>query len=396
MLDAIKKSQRDEPDSGIMTAVNHGFGRDGLIALWAGEGHLPTPEFICRAANASLARGETFYTWQRGIPQLRQALAEYHQRLFARPFSMENFFVTGGGMQAVQTAIQLLVGKGDEVIVPTPAWPNYAGPLRMMEVVPVAVPLTFENRTWTLDLDRLFDAVTSRTRVICINSPSNPIGWVASREELQHILDFARQRGLWIIADEVYSRFYYPDSAGISRAPSFLDIYDREDKLIFANTFSKNWAMTGWRAGWLQAPVVLGEAIERIIQYNTSGTAEFIQHGCIAALEHGEEFLASQVASARASRDLSARYLSALPQVRLQVPEGAFYHFFSIEGMRDSTATCLRIIDEANVGLAPGAGFGDAGEGFLRMCFLRDEAQLATALERLSDWITSKSTIGSG
>ena len=387
LLDSIKPSQRDEPDSGILVAVNHGFGRPGIIPLWTGEGHLPTPQFICDAAIRSLRNGETFYTWQRGTPRLREALARYHSRHFGGEFSAENFFVTSSGMQAMQTIFQLLAGQGDEVVVPTPAWPNYPGPMRMMGVVPVMVPLDFENGKWHLDLNRLFDSVTDKTKALCLNSPSNPLGWVASIEDLTAVRDFARKRGLWIIADEVYSRFYYPEAEGPGRSPSFLDICDHEERVIYANTFSKNWAMTGWRVGWVQAPQALGAAIERIIQYNTSGTPAFLQRGCVAALDDGDEFIDSQVAQARSNRDMVCDMLRQFPQVRFDVPGGAFYQFFALDGMRDATGTVLRIIDEAKVGLAPGTAFGPGGDGFMRMCFLRDPDNLATALERLGNWL---------
>lgn len=389
LLNSIKQSQRDEPNSGILTAVNHGTGRPGIIPLWTGEGHLPTPQFICDAAAQSMQDGETFYTWQRGIPELREALARYHEGQFGGSFSQENFFVTSSGMQAMQTIFQLLAGDGDEIIVPTPAWPNYPGPMRMMGIVPVYVPINFENRKWHIDLDRLFDSVTPKTRAICLNSPSNPIGWVASIEDLTAVRDFARKRGLWIIADEVYSRFYYSDNADAGRAPSFLDICDHEERVIYANTFSKNWAMTGWRVGWVQAPVAVGDAIERIIQYNTSGTPAFLQRACITAMQEGEAFVAEQVVRARSNRDLVCQTLGQFPQVQFEVPTGAFYQFFALDGMRDSTKTVLRIIDEANIGLAPGGTFGPGGEGFVRMCYLRDPGILSTALERLGNWLAS-------
>ncbi|NNE22410.1 MAG: pyridoxal phosphate-dependent aminotransferase [Rhizobiales bacterium] len=389
LLKSIKASQRNEPDSGILVAVNHGFGRPDIIPLWTGEGHLPTPKFICDAAARSLQDGETFYTWQRGIPELRDALARYHERQFGGPFSAENFFITSSGMQAMQTIFQLLAGEGDEIIVPTPAWPNYPGPMRMMGILPVYVPIRFENRKWHIDLDQLFDSVTDKTKAICLNSPSNPIGWVASVEDLTAVRDFARQRGLWIIADEVYSRFYYPESGGPGRSPSFLDICDHEERVIYANTFSKNWAMTGWRVGWVQAPVALGAAIERIIQYNTSGTPAFLQRACITALEDGEDFVADQVTRARSNRDMVCNTLRQFPEVQFEVPGGAFYQFFALEGMQDSTSTVLRLIDEARIGLAPGGTFGEGGEGFLRMCYLRDPDILSTALERLGNWLGS-------
>ncbi|MFN0192642.1 MAG: pyridoxal phosphate-dependent aminotransferase [Aestuariivirga sp.] len=389
-LTAITPQARDEPDSGIVRAAMYGFAKQGVIPLWSGEGNLPTPETFSRPASEALARGETFYTWQRGIPELRDALARYHARHFSRAFDAENFYVTGGGMQAIQTAIQMIAGEGDEIILPTPAWPNYAGPLRIQGSRPVEVPMDFANGKWRLDLDKLFDAVTPRTRAICINSPSNPLGWTASIEELSAIRDHCRKNGLWVLGDEVYSRFYYGDRGEI-RAPSFLDVCDGEEQLLLCNTFSKNWAMTGWRVGWLQAPKVLGPAIERLIQYNTSGTAAFLQRGCVAALDEGEPFIESQVTRARANRDLVAERLSALPGVSFEVPRGAFYLFFRLEGMTDSMTTVLRLIDEAKVGFAPGATFGLGGEGFLRMCFLRDAGLLAEAMDRFGKWLTTSS-----
>lgn len=386
LLQSITRQSREEPDSGIIVAVNRGFGRPEVIPLWAGEGNVPTPEAFCRPAIESLLRGDTFYTWQRGIPPLREALARYHSRNYGRSFSAENFYVTGGGMQSIQTIIQMIAGEDHEIILPTPAWPNYAGPLRLQGSRPREVPMEFANGKWRLDLDRLFDAITPKTKAIAINSPSNPVGWTASLDELIAVRDECRKRGLWIVGDEVYSRFYYAGGEG-ARAPSFLDICDTEERLLLANTFSKNWAMTGWRVGWLQAPKELGPPIERIIQYNTSGTAAFLQVGCAAALDHGEDFIAEQVAKARTNRDLVCAKLGEIEGIRFEPPPGAFYLFFAVEGMKDSLATTLRIIDEAGVGFAPGATFGPGGEGFLRMCFLRDPAKLAEAMERFAGWM---------
>jgi len=386
LLDAITAASRNEPDSGIMSAVNHGNGREDVIPVWSGEGNVPTPEAFCRPAIESLLRGETFYTWQRGIPPLREALARYHTRHYGRKFEPENFFVTGGGMQAIQTIIQMIAGAGDEIILPTPAWPNYAGPMRLSGAKPVEVPLDFANGRWHLDLDRLFAAITARSKAIVLNSPSNPLGWTASLDDLKAIRDECRKRGLWIIGDEVYGRFYYGIAAE-TRAPSFLDICDSEEQMLLANTFSKNWAMTGWRVGWLQAPKAVGHAIERIIQYNTSGTAAFLQQGCAVALDEGEDFVAGQVTQARSNRDLVAAALRQHPQIRFELPRGAFYMFFAIDGMKDSLATTLRIIDEAGVGFAPGGTFGPGGEGFLRMCFLRDPRKLEEAMRRFSKWL---------
>ena len=385
-IEALTRPAQLEPDSGIVRAAMHGFGKPGIIPLWSGEGNLPTPREFCQPVADSLAAGETFYTWQRGLPELREALARYHTRQFGREFSAENFCVTGGGMQAIQTAIQMIAGEGDEIIIPTPAWPNYAGPLRLQGSRPVEVQMEFRNGKWSLDFDRLFAAATDRTRAICLNSPSNPLGWTASQDDLVAIRDFCRKRGIWILGDEVYNRFHYAEK-GNPRAPSFLDVCDVEERLILVNTFSKNWAMTGWRAGWIQTPRELAPVVERVIQYNTSGTAPFMQRGCIAALDGGDAFVDEQVARARANRDYVVSRLGQFGNISFQIPDGAFYLFFAIDGMKDSMATTLRIIDEANVGFAPGGTFGPGGEGHLRMCYLRDAAKLAEAMDRFSNWL---------
>jgi len=383
LVQALRREARDAPESGIVGVMTYGRGRDGLIPLWAGEGDLPTPDFICAAANRSLQAGETFYTWQRGIPELRAALARYHSRHFGRPFSAERFFVTGGGMQAIQIAIAAVAGHGDEAIVPTPAWPNFAAALGVSGARPVAVPLDFEGTRWSLDLDRLAAAISPATRAIFINSPANPTGWMAGEDELRALLALARRHGLWIIADEVYSRFVF---AG-ERAPSFYDIMEEDDRILFVNTFSKNWAMTGWRIGWLSAPEPLGAVIENLIQYSTSGVAAFMQRGAVAALEDGEEFVGEQVARAARGRALVCGGLAGSNRVRFAWPDGAFYLFFTLDGVAETSGLGLRLVDEANLGLAPGSAFGPGGEPFIRLCFARRTDDLAEATRRLSGWL---------
>jgi aspartate/methionine/tyrosine aminotransferase len=382
-LPAIAREAREAPESGIVEVFNYGRTRKGLIPLWAGEGDLPTPSFISDAAAKSLRDGETFYTYQRGLPELRAALARNQERDYGRPFSPERFFVTGSGMQAIQIAVRIAAAAGEEVVVPTPTWPNITAAIGIAGAVPVPVPMRFGNAGWTLDLDRLFDAVGGRTRAIFLNSPSNPSGWTATRDELAAILAFARERGLWIVADEVYHRFFY---AGV-RSPSFYDLADAEDRVLFVNTFSKNWAMTGWRIGWLSAPPAVGQTIENLVQYSTSGVAAFMQRAGVVALDEGEDFLRLQVERARQSRDIVCAGLAATGRVRFAEPEGAFYLFFSVDGETDTRRLGLRLVDEANIGVAPGDAFGEAGKGFLRLCFARSPEQIAEATRRLVAWL---------
>ena len=383
LIDHIRAAARGMELSGIVEAMKYGFGREGLIPLWAGEGDLPTPDFICEAATRSLKAGETFYTWQRGIPELRAALAQYHAVHYGIAPDPERFYVTASGMQAIVMAFALTLGEGDEVIILTPSWPNSAAATDAAAAKPVFVPMKLGERGFTLDLDRVADAITPRTRAIFINTPGNPTGWTATPDELRAILAMARRHGLWIVADEVYGRFYYGKAP---RAPSFHDVMERGDRILFVNTFSKNWAMTGWRIGWIEADPSLGQVIENLIQASTSGVAVFMQRAAVVALERGEGFVAHQVARARRGRDIVAK-LEQTGRVRLVRPEGAFYQLLAVEGEPDSRALVFRLIDEANIGLAPGTAFGPGAENYMRLCFARSPESLSHAVERLTAWL---------
>lgn len=386
LLSALRAEARETPPSGIVEIRTYGWGRPGLIPLWVGEGDLPTPSFICEAATRAFAAGETFYTAQRGIPELREALARYHSRVYGQPLSADRFFVTGGGMQAVQIALRMVCGTGDEVIIPSPAWPNFAAAISLSGATPAFVPMQVQNRYWTLDFDQLAAAITPRTRAIFVNSPSNPTGWTASRADLQIILDLARKHNLWIIADEIYGRFVFD---GSTRAPSFHDVMAEDDKVIFVQTFSKNWAMTGWRMGWIEASPTLGPVIENLIQFSTSGVPVFSQRAGIVALERGDSFVDHQVARAKINRDLFEKAFGHSNRLKFAHTDGAFYLYFAIEGENDTVALAKRLVDEAGLGLAPGTAFGPGGEKYLRLCFARRTEDIAETVARLEQFLAA-------
>jgi aspartate/methionine/tyrosine aminotransferase len=386
-LSQIRPAVRDIETSGIVEVFDYGRDRQGLIPLWVGEGDLPTPAFIADAAKASLDRGETFYTHQGGMPALRASIASYMTRVYgAAPgggeFSSRQFFVTIGGMHALDIAVRMIVGPGEEALIPSPAWPNFAGALAANGARPCFVTLE-RGEAWRLDPERLAAAVTPATRAIFFNSPANPTGFIATQAELIAALDLARRHDLWIVADEIYGRLTYDGR----RAPSFHDIMAPDDKILFVQTFSKNWAMTGWRIGWLEAPPALAPAIENLVQYSTSGVPVFAQRAAVAALEEGEAFLADLTRRMRASRDILSKSLAETGRVRFSQPEGAFYLFCSVLGEPDSRRLALRLIDEAGVGAAPGNAFGPGGEGYLRLCFARAPEEIAEASRRLVDWL---------
>jgi aspartate/methionine/tyrosine aminotransferase len=280
--------------------------------------------------------------------------------------------------------MRLITGSGDEVIVPSPAWPNFKAAIGINGGIAVEVAMQFGAAGWTLDLDHIAAAITARTRAIFINSPANPTGWTASRAELSAILDLARKHQIWIVADEIYGRFVYD---GSDRAPSFHDVMQPDDRIIFVQTMSKNWAMTGWRLGWIEAPAMFGPAIESLIEYSSSGSPVFIQRAAIAAIDHGEDFLAMQIAKAGRNRKILLDRLGATGKARIAPPSGAFYLFFGLEGISDVRKAALRMVDEAGIGLAPGTAFGAGGEGYFRICYARKEAHIAEATDRLVTWL---------
>ena len=381
----IRSEAAEAPPSGIVDVSNYGRGRPGLIPLWVGEGDMPTPAFITEAATRSLAAGETFYTWQKGIPELRDSIARYMSRVYGQSLGPDRFHVTIGGMHALQIAVRLAAGHGDEVLIPSPAWPNFLGAVTVAGGVPVDVPMALAgngaDEQWVLDIERIEKAVTPRTRAIVINSPSNPTGWTASLADLEGVLALARRHNLWIIADEIYGRFMLD---GSERAPSFHDIMAEDDKILFAQTFSKNWAMTGWRIGWVECHPSLSDTVENLIQYSSSGVATFVQRAGIAALDHGESFIQHQIARAKAGRDIVCDGLAATGRVFFARPKGAFYLYFGVDGENDSMKLAKKLVDEANVGLAPGRAFGPHGEAFLRLCFARKAEDLEEATARLA------------
>lgn len=357
------------------------MGRADVTAFWFGEPDEVTPEFIRRAAAASLESGETFYTHNLGIPELRETIAAYVTRL-RRPTSVDEIAVTNSGMSALMILTQALVGPGDRVVVLTPVWPNLQEIPRILGAEVEKVPLSFGESGWRLDLDRLIDALTPGTRAVYVNSPNNPTGWTIDPRELRAILDHCRRHGIWILADDAYERLYYIGEIG-SPAPSFLDIAAPEDRLICANTFSKSWLMTGWRLGWIQTPTAILADIGKLIEYNTCCAPVFVQRAGVVAIREGEPIVAHTLKRYLGARDFLLPRLQKIPGVEAASPPGAMYAFFRVRGVADSLGFCKRLVAEQGLGLAPGSAFGPEGEGFVRWCFAASEERLADGVARL-------------
>lgn len=353
-----------------------------VITLWYGEGDVPTPGFIREAAKASLDHGDTFYVPDmRGLPALTAALSAYQTKLHGRDIAVARSTITPGGMQAVYMAMQLVAEVGTNVVYIEPQWPNIRNAIHVTGAEPRPVSLKEEGGVWSLDLDALFKACDARTRAIAFSTPSNPLGWTASMEELQALLDFSRRTGIWIISDELYNRLYFKGDS----APSILRIAEPEDRVLCVNGFSKAWAMTGWRIGWLVHPLSVAAPLGAMTQYINSGTAAFVQAGARAALVYGEDFARSTRERCREGLDIAYRVLGASNRIRLPVkPDGGMYAFFSVEGEDDASAICQKILEEAHVGLAPGWLFGETSRRHMRMCICRDPAQVEEASRRIA------------
>jgi aspartate aminotransferase len=370
----------DLGETGIAEVAMSVFGDPDVVPLWFGEGDLVTPDFVRNAAAKGLQAGETFYTWQRGTPELRAALSAYTERLYGIKCPVDRISVTTGGMQAILLSCQLLLDPGDNIVIVSPIWPNITSAARLVRGEPKYVALDRQrDGSFKLDVQKVFDAVDGRTRAIFVNSPGNPTGWTMTSDEQRAILDFAKKRGIWVMADEVYARLIYTRPV----APSFLEQAGPDDPLIVLNSFSKPWAMTGWRIGWLTHPAALGDQIAKLVQINTSGVPAFLQRGAVAALEKGDAFIAEMVERCRAGRELVFQRLSAQPRVTIARPEAAFYNFFSIDGVSDTMSFCKTLAKQYKVGLAPGEAFAAGGQGNIRLCFASGAEVLSRGLDRI-------------
>ncbi|WP_071334369.1 pyridoxal phosphate-dependent aminotransferase [Burkholderia contaminans] len=365
----------------IREVANAGFGVPDMLPFWFGESDRVTPDFIRDAAAAALRDGATFYTHNLGTAPLRDAIASYVSARHGAT-AADTVAVTSSGVSALMLVAQMLVGPGERVVAVTPLWPNLVEIPKILGAQVECVPLGYGDAGWQLDVGRLLAALTPGTRMLLINSPNNPTGWTMSRDDQQAVLAHCRRHGIWLVADEVYERLAF-DADDVHGAPSFLDIASRDERVVVVNSFSKAWAMTGWRLGWLVAPAAVMADLSKLVEYNTSCAPGFVQAAGEVALRDGEPFVRSFVAALRDARDHLVAALRTLPGVEVPPPPGAMYLFLRLPGASDSLAFCKTLVREAGLGLAPGSAFGPEGEGFVRWCYACDPARLDAGVERL-------------
>lgn len=352
-----------------------------------GEPDFPTPEHICRAAVKAMEQGHTHYTPASGIAELRTAIARGYQKAFGLPYTAEHVIVSNGAKHSLHNALAATVGPGDEVVIPTPYWVSYSDLVQMTGAKYVLVETTMEAG-FKMTPAQLKAALTPRTRLLMLNSPSNPTGAVYSRRELEALADVVLDANIAVLSDEIYEHLLYGDA----KATCFASLRPGlAERTITVTGASKSYAMTGWRMGWALGPLHVIKAMGNVQSQQTSCPSSVSQYAALAALEGGQDCVVEMLREFTARRDLVCQRLAKMPGVQIRPPDGAFYAFFRVADhfgkklagrpVTDSVSFCQIALENAHVNLVPGSAFG--AEGYVRLSFATSREQLTGGLDRL-------------
>ena len=356
-----------------------------------GEPDFPTPDHICQAAVKAMQAGHTRYTPANGIAELRAAVARLYQKTYGLRHTPEQVLISSGAKHSIHNALASTVGPGHEVIIPTPYWVSYSDLVEMTGAKYVLVPTTHESG-FKMTPQQLRAALTPRSKVLMLNSPSNPTGTVYTRQELQALADVVLDSPLAVLSDEIYERLVYGDA----RATCFAALRpELAERTLTVSGASKTYAMTGWRVGWTLGPAPVIKAMGNVQSQQTGCPCSVSQYAAQAALEGDQECVEKMRREFEARRDLVCRRLSALPGVKCPTPGGAFYAFFNVAShfgrtlggkkVTDSLTFCQAALESAHVNLVPGSAF--AAEGFVRLSFAASREQLTGGLDQLEKFL---------
>ncbi len=355
-------------------------GRD-VIDLGGGDPDFPTPQHIVAAAADAMESGDTHYVASAGIPELRAAIVRKLQRENGLTYSADEIIVTPGGKPAIFAAMMTLIDRGDEVLILDPGWVSYAPEVIIAEGTPVGVPLAADD-SYAITEERIRPYITPRTRALILCTPNNPTGRVATEVELATIARLAQEHNFYVFSDEIYEKLVY-DGAVHRSIAALPGMWERT---LTLNGFSKAYAMTGWRLGFLAAPRPIVDQILKIHSHSVTCATSFGQRGAIAALDGPQEIIKQMVVAYDRRRHLVADGLNAIPGVRCALPQGAFYALPDIRGTGLTSAECAEVlIAEGEVAVTPGNAFGEAGEGFIRLSFATSDAELTRAVARMGE-----------
>ena len=368
-------------DSPIIEVLRLGQQVDGIIPLWLGESCFSTDDAIIDAATDAMKAGQTFYTPNRGLPRLRQSIRDYYERIYHVSVPDSRVSVTNSGMHAVTMVVRALMDTGDNAVLVTPCWPNVDRAVRVIGGEVREVALKLRNGRFHLDMDELEARCDGNTRMIYLASPSNPTGWTIDEDQSRQLLELSRRTGIAILSDEVYQRLSFGSESGAT----LLNLAEADDPVFVVNSFSKAWAMTGWRLGWMIYPEAFLDSFEKLSQFSISGSPGFIQMAGVHALDHGDPFVAKMRAHCIDAKTFVEEHLAAIKDVTVIPSMGGFYTMFTAFQTRNCTAFCKTAAINGRVGLAPGIAFGKGGEGMVRLCYAREKTTLETAINRLHE-----------
>lgn len=382
----LSKIAQNLGGSVIREMYNEALKLEDTISFTVGEPDFITPRPIIDEACRCWTRGMTHYTPNAGVLELRRAIAEYHAADL-KPDPETQVMVSCGATEAIQMALFTLVNPGDEVIVVTPAWPNYFGQIGMTGAVLKVVPAREEN-DFVPDPDEVRAAITSKTKAIILNSPSNPTGAVIDRDTCKALAELLRDRDLYVISDEIYSRLVYGEE-GYTSITSFDGMMD---KTVYISGFSKMFAMTGWRLGYA---ISRPDIIRNMTKLHENGASCLPAPSQIAAAAGLRECL-PEIESMRRSyqkrRDLICSLINQIPGMSIRPPKGAFYAFTNIQPLTKAAGMtskefCMDLLRKTGVVIVPGSGFGACGEGFVRITYATSEENISRGMERIRSYV---------
>jgi aspartate/methionine/tyrosine aminotransferase len=354
-----------------------------IVHLEIGQPDFQTFEPICQSGIDAIEGGHTRYTPSAGIRELREAIA---RRISATkgPCSPDEIVVGPGAKPGILFPILALVNPGDEVLYPDPGFPSYRADIELAGGIPIAAPL-LEGRNFSFDLDFLADHMGDKTKLLIINSPSNPTGGTIPREDLETIAKLAIERDVWVMTDEIYGDLVYDDQT----APSFYSIEAARSRTILVDGFSKSFAMTGWRLGFAAMPKALADKVALLTMHAVGCTASFTQIAGVTALEQCRDAVNAQKVIYQERRDRIVQGLNSLPGVSCVNPSGAFYAFPNVSRLGISSAELAhRLLHEAGVACLSGTDFGSHGEGYLRFSYAASMDVIDQAIGRIRGFIS--------
>ena len=352
---------------------------EDVIHMEIGRPDFDTPQVIKEAANQALANGNVFYTSNYGTPELRQAIADKLKRDNGIDYKAEEILVTIGVGEGTSAAVAAFTEPGDEILVPDPVWLNYIHVPHFFGAVPVSYKLREEN-DYQIDLDEIEGLITSKTRMLVINTPGNPIGVVQSRETLEKLAEIAKKHDLIVVSDEIYEKLVYDGAKHVSIAA----LPGMKERTITLNGFSKCYSMTGWRLGYVAAPVEFIKAMVRVHAYINTCAPSFVQEAGITALEKAEPDVQEMVKEYQRRRDYTVSAINAIDGLSCKTPGGAFYIFVNIKELGKTSAEMADyLLDTAKIAAVPGSAFGPQGEGYIRLSYACSYERIVEAMDRL-------------